>query len=114
MVPDQTNAEMVEKLAKLAVLFENVLSGRIRVHLELNEPARIPSRTKVFTVQPRVLIDKINGAVNTALADPAFKALLTDLGGQPFVSTPAEFGSFMAAQTEKWGKVIRTANIKPT
>lgn len=63
---------------------------------------------------PVEIIDKINGAVNTALADPAFKAILTDLGGQPFVSTPTEFGSFMAAQTEKWGKVIQAANIKPT
>lgn len=63
---------------------------------------------------PAEIIEKINSAVNGALADPAFKALLTDLGGQPFVSTPVEFGTFMAAQTEKWGKVIRAANINRT
>jgi [protein-PII] uridylyltransferase len=46
-----------QKLAKLAVLFENVLSGRIKPHVELNEPSAIASRTDVFTVPPRVLID---------------------------------------------------------
>jgi [protein-PII] uridylyltransferase len=46
-----------DKLAKLAVLFENVLSGRIKPHLELAKPAAIQSRTRVFTVAPRVLID---------------------------------------------------------
>jgi [protein-PII] uridylyltransferase len=46
-----------DKLAKLAVLFENVLSGRVKPHLELAKPNAIPSRTRVFTVPPRVLID---------------------------------------------------------
>lgn len=63
---------------------------------------------------PVEIIDRINRAVNAALADPTFKKLLTDLGGQPFVSTPSEFGTFMVAQTAKWGSVIRAANIKPT
>ena len=41
------------------------------------------------------------------------KARLSDMGATPFVSSPADFGTFIAAETEKWGKVIRFANIKP-
>src|SRR6185312_1572122 len=46
-----------DKLAKLAVLFENVLSGKVKPHIELAAPEAIPSRTRVFVVPPRVLID---------------------------------------------------------
>jgi tripartite-type tricarboxylate transporter receptor subunit TctC len=62
---------------------------------------------------PVEIIEKVNAAVNSALADASFKTLLTDLGGQPFVSSPSEFGKFMADQTEKWAKVIKATNIKP-
>ena len=48
-----------------------------------------------------------------ALAEPEMKTRLADLGAVPMPSTPAEFGSFLAADTEKWAKVIRAANIKP-
>jgi tripartite-type tricarboxylate transporter receptor subunit TctC len=61
---------------------------------------------------PAEIIEKINQAVNAALATPAFKARLTDLGAEPFVSSPAEFGRFNAEYTEKWAKVIRAANIR--
>ncbi len=46
-----------DKLARLAVIFESVLSGRVKPHLELAKPAAIPSRARVFEVTPRVLID---------------------------------------------------------
>jgi tripartite-type tricarboxylate transporter receptor subunit TctC len=61
---------------------------------------------------PSEIIEKINHAVNAALLNPAFKARLTDLGAEPFVSSTAEFARFNADYTEKWGKVIRAANIK--
>jgi tripartite-type tricarboxylate transporter receptor subunit TctC len=61
---------------------------------------------------PAEIIEKINQAVNAALATPAFKARLTDLGAEPFASSPAEFGRFNAEYTEKWAKVIRAANIR--
>jgi tripartite-type tricarboxylate transporter receptor subunit TctC len=41
------------------------------------------------------------------------KARIADFGGTPFALSPADFGKFIADETEKWGKVIRTANIKP-
>jgi tripartite-type tricarboxylate transporter receptor subunit TctC len=55
----------------------------------------------------------LNDKVNAALADPAIKARLNDLGFVPTPMSAAEFGTFMAAQTETWGRVIQAANIKP-
>ena len=62
---------------------------------------------------PVGIIDKLNKEINAALVDPKIKARLADLGGTAMASSPAEFGKFIAAETEKWGKVIRAANIKP-
>jgi tripartite-type tricarboxylate transporter receptor subunit TctC len=61
----------------------------------------------------REIVGKLNTAVNAALADPKLSARILDLGGVPMPMTPAEFGLFLAAETEKWAKVIRAANIKP-
>ncbi len=61
---------------------------------------------------PPEIIAILNKQVNAALADPMFKRRLVDLGLEPFANTPAEFGKFIADDTEKWGKVIRAANIK--
>ena len=47
------------------------------------------------------------------LADPKMKARLADLGGTVLAGSPADFGKFIADETEKWAKVIRAANIKP-
>ena len=62
---------------------------------------------------PAETIDALNKEINAALADPNMKARLADLGGTVFAGSPAGFGKFIAEETEKWGKVIRTANIKP-
>jgi tripartite-type tricarboxylate transporter receptor subunit TctC len=62
---------------------------------------------------PAEIVDKLNEAINAGLADPTIKARLADLGGVPMPMTPPEFGKFIADETEKWGKVIRAANIKP-
>jgi tripartite-type tricarboxylate transporter receptor subunit TctC len=61
---------------------------------------------------PAEVIDKINKEINAGLADPKLKARLADLGGTPFALSPAEFGKFIANETEKWAKVIRALNIK--
>jgi len=60
---------------------------------------------------PADIVARINREVNAALADPKMKAQLADLGGTAFASTPAEFGRFLAEDTAKWAKVIRTAGI---
>jgi tripartite-type tricarboxylate transporter receptor subunit TctC len=61
---------------------------------------------------PAAIIEKLNNEVNAGLSNPKTKAQLAELGGGEFASTPAEFGKFIAEETEKWGKVIRAANIK--
>jgi tripartite-type tricarboxylate transporter receptor subunit TctC len=59
------------------------------------------------------IVDKLNEAINAGLADPTIKARLADLGGDVLALSPADFGKLIADETEKWGKVIRAANIKP-
>ena len=61
---------------------------------------------------PAEVIGKLNKEINAALADPKMKARLAELGGTPFVGSPADFGKLIADETEKWGKVIRALNIK--
>jgi tripartite-type tricarboxylate transporter receptor subunit TctC len=50
--------------------------------------------------------------INSALADTKFTARLSEVGGTPLIGSPADFGKFIANETEKWGKVIRAAGIK--
>jgi tripartite-type tricarboxylate transporter receptor subunit TctC len=61
---------------------------------------------------PVEIIDKLNKEINAALADPGIKARLADLGNEPMPMTATDFGKLIADETEKWGKVIRAANIK--
>jgi tripartite-type tricarboxylate transporter receptor subunit TctC len=62
---------------------------------------------------PTEILDKLNNEINAAVADPNMKARLADLGGTILAGSPADFGKFIADETEKWGKVIRAVNIKP-
>ena len=62
---------------------------------------------------PAEIVDKLNKEINAALSDPKIKARLADLGGTVLSGSPADFGKLIADETEKWGKVIRAANIKP-
>jgi tripartite-type tricarboxylate transporter receptor subunit TctC len=62
---------------------------------------------------PAAIIDKLNREINAGLADPKMKARLAELGGMVLPGSPADFAKLIADDTEKWGKVIRAANIKP-
>jgi tripartite-type tricarboxylate transporter receptor subunit TctC len=62
---------------------------------------------------PTEIVNKLNTEINGLLGDPKVKARLADLGSTAFALSPADFGRLIAAETEKWGKVIRAANIKP-
>jgi tripartite-type tricarboxylate transporter receptor subunit TctC len=62
---------------------------------------------------PPEIVEKLNKEINAALADPKIKARLADLGSTPLVGSPADFGKFIADETEKWGKVVKYAGIKP-
>jgi tripartite-type tricarboxylate transporter receptor subunit TctC len=62
---------------------------------------------------PAEVVEKLNKEINAGLADAKMKARLADFGGTPLVGSPADFGKLIADETDKWGKVVRAANIKP-
>jgi tripartite-type tricarboxylate transporter receptor subunit TctC len=62
---------------------------------------------------PAEIVERLNNEINVGLADPTIKARLADLGGTMLLGSPAEFGKLLADETEKWGKVVKFANIKP-
>jgi len=62
---------------------------------------------------PAEIVDRLNKQIDVGLSDSELTARLAELGSVPTPVTPAEFGKFIADQTEKWAKVIRAANIKP-
>ena len=61
---------------------------------------------------PAEIIDKLNKDINAALADPKINAQIADLGGTRLVLSPTAFGKLITDEVEKWGKVIRAANIR--
>jgi len=65
------------------------------------------------TNTPTEIIEKLNNAINAGLADPKIKARLAEMGGMLLAGSPADFGKLIAEETERWGKVVRAANIKP-
>ncbi len=114
------------------VLFDNLPSsaphikgGRIRA-LAVTSAKREPSMPELPTVgdtvkgyeatawfgvgmpkgTPRAIIEKVNAEVNRALADPKMRERLAELGGHPIGGTPEDFGKVIAAETEKWAKVV--------
>jgi tripartite-type tricarboxylate transporter receptor subunit TctC len=97
----QVQAAFVTTVSSIAY----IRAGKLRA-LAVTTATRSPKNT------PVEIIDKINKEINLALADPKMKAQFADLGVEPMPMTPAAFGKFIADETEKWGKVIRAANIK--
>jgi tripartite-type tricarboxylate transporter receptor subunit TctC len=62
---------------------------------------------------PAEIVAVLNKEITAALAEPKMSARLADLGGMALPGSPADFGKFIAEETEKWAKVVRAANIKP-
>jgi tripartite-type tricarboxylate transporter receptor subunit TctC len=62
---------------------------------------------------PSEIIDQLNREINAALADPVMSAKLAEIGGEPLAGSPAAFAKLIAEETEKWGKVVRSAGLKP-
>ncbi len=60
---------------------------------------------------PKKIIEKLNKEINAVLAEPAIKAKLIDLGGEPLIGPPEAFGAMIVAETEKWEKVVKSAGV---
>jgi tripartite-type tricarboxylate transporter receptor subunit TctC len=111
---------------------EHIRSGKLRA-LGVTAKTRLPALPDVPTISefvpdfeastwygigvpkgtPTDIVDKLNTEINAGLADPKIKARLTDLGATMLGGSAADFGKLIADETEKWGKVVRPANIKP-
>ena len=63
---------------------------------------------------PTAIINKLNNQINAALADPRMKERFADLGGAALGGSPTDFGTLIADEIAKWGKVIQVANINPS
>jgi tripartite-type tricarboxylate transporter receptor subunit TctC len=115
----------------MAASLEHIRAGRLRA-LAVTTASRLEMLPDVPTVgefvpgfeassmnglgapkrTPAEIVDKLNKEINTALADPKIKTRIADLGLTPLVGSPADLEKLIADETEKWGKVIRTAKIK--
>ena len=120
---------------QVQVLFDNlpssaghIKSGNLRA-LAVTSAARDPSLPNVPTVaetvpgyeatawfgigmpkgSPRAAIDRVNADVNRILADPKMRERLAELGGVPIPGTPEDFGRIIAAETQKWEKVVKSS-----
>jgi tripartite-type tricarboxylate transporter receptor subunit TctC len=128
---DLLGGQVQVSFATMPASIEFIRSGKLRA-LAVTTATRSPALPDVPTVgefvpgyevstwyglcaragTPADVIDKINKEINAALADPTMTARLADLGGIPIAGSPGDFGKLIADETEKWGKVIRAANIK--
>jgi tripartite-type tricarboxylate transporter receptor subunit TctC len=116
----------------ISASIEQIRAGKVRA-LAVTTPARLEALPDIATlgetvsgyeatgwcgvVAPRntpvAIIEKLNKEINAALADPTVKARLADLVAPVLAGSPADFGKLIADETEKWGKVVKFAGLKP-
>jgi tripartite-type tricarboxylate transporter receptor subunit TctC len=75
--------------------------------------ARTWAGVGVPTGTPAEIIARLNHEINAGLANPSIKSRLAEVGTIPMIFTAAEFGAYIAAESEKWAKVVKFAGIKP-
>jgi tripartite-type tricarboxylate transporter receptor subunit TctC len=130
-VPDLLAGQVQVVFAPITHLIEYIRSGKLRA-LAVTTATRSEALPDIPTVAefvpgyeavgwygigapkstPAEVIEKLNKETNATLADPKFRSRLADLGAVPMSMAPVEFEKFIAEETEKWGRVIRVANIK--
>jgi tripartite-type tricarboxylate transporter receptor subunit TctC len=97
-----TTAERSSQLPDVPALGETVPGYEASALFGMGAPKKTPPE----------IIEKLNHEINAVLAEPEMKKRLVELGGDPLISTPQAFGAMMAAETEKWEKVVKFAGIK--
>jgi tripartite-type tricarboxylate transporter receptor subunit TctC len=122
---------------RVQVMFDNVATSIALIRAGKLRPLAVSSRTDALPGVPPIsdflpsyeayvwngvvapkgcpaeIVDKLNGAINAIVTDAAFKSALDNMGNTAVSDTPAEFGKIIAADTEKWAKVVQFAGIKP-
>jgi tripartite-type tricarboxylate transporter receptor subunit TctC len=98
-----TNTQRYDGLPDVPSIAETVAGYEARTWAGVGVPRGTPTD----------IIVRLNREINDGLANPTIRARLADIGTIPLVFTPQEFGAFFAAETVKWGKVVRSAGIKP-
>ena len=97
-----TAANRVEVLPEVPTIGEFLPGYETRAWYGVGVPRNTPAR----------IVELLNKEINAGLVDPAIKAKFSDLGGTVLPGSPSDFGEIIASETEKWGKVVRFANIK--
>ena len=97
-----TTAQRSPELPDVPTVAETVPGYEASALFGMGAPAKTPPE----------IIAKLNHEINEVLAEPEIKKRLTELGGAPLITTPEDFGSMVKAETEKWGKVVKSADIK--
>jgi tripartite-type tricarboxylate transporter receptor subunit TctC len=131
MVADLIGGQVHVALDVVAGSLAHIRSGAVRA-LAVTTPTRLDALPDIPTVAetlpgyeavaftgvgaptgtPKPIIARLNHEINAGLSDPGIKARLAELMVTPLVLSPAELGAYMAAETTKWAKVIKLANIK--
>jgi len=130
-ITDLLAGQVQVMFASMPSSIEYVRTGKLRA-LAVTTAARSPALPEIPTVgdyvagfeassvygvgvprkTPTEIVARLNQEINGILADPKAKARLAELGGTVLAGSPADFGKLIAEETEKWGKVIRAANIR--
>ena len=97
-----TGATRMEALPDIPTVSESVPGYEATTWFGIGAPKATPDE----------IVEKLNKEINAVLADPKMKARLEEIGYSVLANSPSEFGKFIADETEKWAKVVRTANIK--
>jgi tripartite-type tricarboxylate transporter receptor subunit TctC len=97
-----TSTEKSPLLPDVPVLAETVPGYEATALFGMGAPKKTPPE----------IIEKLNKEINAVLAEPAIKAKLIDLGGEPLIGPPDAFGKMIVAETEKWEKVVKAAGVK--